>query len=208
MKVASIICAVIMLLVVSGPVDAQESNNTNYILLSASEQSTLKIEGTSTLHSWDVVAGEFNVNFSVPEMWLQSTENWDGSDVDKLEVVVPIEEMDGGRSRMNRDLKEALRSEEYPEIKFTWSELEFENSGENNGKTAHVKGSLSVAGVTRDIEFRAEMNLVDQSRLQSSGSVEINMKDYDIDPPRALLGTIRTGEMIEIIFELELKRNH
>lgn len=205
MKIISIIYAVVILLVLSVAADAQESSSGDYVLLSASEQSTLKIEGTSTLHSWDVVAREFSVSFSIPEMWLQEVDNWNGSDVNELEVIVPIEHMDGGRSRMNRDLKEALRSDENPEIRFIWSEMEFE-SGDDNGKIANVKGSLSVAGVTRDIEISADMKLVDQSRLESRGSVEINMKDYDINPPRALLGTIRTGEIIEIIFDMELGR--
>lgn len=68
---------------------------------------------------------------------------------------------------MNRDLKEALRSEEYPEMK-----------------------------------------LIDQYRLESRGSVEINMEDYDVEQPWALPGTVRTDKVVGIIINLGMERTN
>lgn len=42
------------------------------------------------------MAGEFSVQFFVPETWFQEPDKWKGSDVDELNVIVPIEQMDGG----------------------------------------------------------------------------------------------------------------
>lgn len=68
---------------------------------------------------------------------------------------------------MNRDLKEALRSEEYPEMK-----------------------------------------LIDQYRLESRGSVEINMEDYDVEQSWALPGTVRTDKVVGIIINLGMERTN
>jgi len=167
-----------------------------------SEDSRMIIEGTSTLHSWDVEAKEFSVDFKIPPKWFESTENWNGDDIVQLTVKVPVEEMDGGRSRMNRDLREAMRCEEYPEIEFIWSSLSFTDADSEDQKEVDVSGSLKIAGVTRDVEFTAVLKLTENGEIKASGSYEINMKDYEIEPPRAMLGTIRTGELIELRYDI------
>jgi hypothetical protein len=182
------------------PVKLQET-----IRLQLLDESSLKIKGTSTLHDWDVEAREFSVEFGVPLHWFDDDTEWEGDEISNLRVIVPVDDLDGGRSRMNRDLRNAMNAEEYPEIEFDWSEIVIEKN-EGNDFLFKVNGSVSIAGETRDIMFESRVYKTDQNTINASGEVGLNMRDFGIDPPRALLGAIRTGEEITVVFDIVLER--
>ncbi|WP_340103982.1 YceI family protein [Rhodohalobacter sp. 8-1] len=184
--------------------DSSEAAITNTTLL---ENSSMTIKGSSTLHGWTVEATDFSVQFSIPNNWFQSDDNWNGSDIDTLAVTVPVEHLDGGRNKMNRDLREALRFEAHPQIRFTWDEIGF--TGQTGiGKSATVTGSVTVAGVQREIEFGTDIRLNEWNQIVAKGSVTMNMTDYNIEPPTALFGVIRTDEKIELMFELYFEKEN
>lgn len=176
----------------------QEAGETSIINAKLLENSTLTITGSSTLHDWEVEATEFSVGFRIPVTWFNSDTTWAGEEIAALNVTVPVESLDGGKNKMNRDLREALRFEEYPEIRFIWDEVTFTGTG----KTAGVTGRVMIAGVEREIEFSASLILNESSQIVATGRVPMNMRDYNIDPPTALLGIIRTDENIDLTFEL------
>lgn len=168
------------------------------------ESSTMTINGSSTLHKWEVVATEFSVNFQIPEIWFDSDNHWTGTEIADLTVAVPVEHLDGGRKKMNRDLREALKFIDYPEIRFQWDNITFRGDGDV-GKIAEVSGRVMIAGKEREIQFSANLGLNEWSQIVAKGSVPINMRDYNIDPPTALFGVIRTEEEIALVFDLYFK---
>lgn len=178
--------------------DSAGDGVTNTTLL---DNSSMTIAGSSTLHSWTVEATEFTVQFSIPENWFQSVDNWNGSDIDTLAVTVPVEHLDGGRNKMNRDLRDALRSEDHPQIRFIWNNVMFTGQTDT-GLSADVSGSVRIAGEQREIQFDADLRLNEWNQIVAKGSVPMNMTDYNIEPPTALFGVIRTDEEIELKFEL------
>ncbi len=184
------------------------SNNDEPITLLLSDESELFIKGSSTLHGWDSEATEFSVDFRVSEEWLSGMDNWSGDGVEALEVVVPVGKLESGRSRMNRDMREALNAEDYPEIKFTWDEINAVEDPNIEGRKLIVKGSLSIAGETREIDFEAVGDLVSENRIEVEGSYRLNMEDYNVDPPTAFLGTLRTDKMVEIEFNLMFEKEN
>lgn len=177
---------------------AEETSLINATLL---ENSSMTINGSSTLHDWQVEAGDFTVLFQVPGNWFRSEEAWAGEDVRELTVTVPVEQLDGGKNRMNRDLREVLRYEEYSEIRFIWDDLTFTGTTDT-GKTVKVSGRVIIAGVERTTEFNANLGINEWSQIVAAGSLELNMRDFDIDPPKAFFGVIRTDEVVNLNFKL------
>lgn len=198
-----------MILLVHQTTDAQTSDSpgadvTNTTLL---ENSSMTIAGSSTLHGWTVEATEFSVQFSIPDNWFQSDDGWNGTDIDTLTVTVPVEHLEGGRRKMNRDLRDALRFENHPQIRFTWDDVRF--TGQTDmGQSANVSGIVRVAGEEREIEFDAVISLNEWNQIVAKGSVPMNMRDYNIEPPTALFGVIRTDEEVELVFELYFGREN
>lgn len=176
------------------------------VTLTPSDESELIVKGSSTLHGWDSEATEFSIDFRVDEEWLTGIENWSGESVEFLEVRVPVDELESGRGRMNRDIREALNAEEHPEVTFIWDEIQVKESSDPEKRMLIVEGSLNIAGETRSIEFEAMGERLDENRIKVEGSYSLNMEDYNVDPPTAFFGTLRADEMVEIEFDIVLER--
>lgn len=207
--IKSSILTCLMTLLVFQVTEAQTSDSVNAGITNTTllENSSMTIAGSSTLHGWTVEATEFSVQFSIPDNWFQSDDDWNGSDIDRLSVTIPVEHLDGGRNKMNRDLRDALRFDDHPQIRFSWDKVRFTGQTDT-GWRANVSGSVTVAGEEREIQFDADISLNEWNQIVAKGSVPMNMTDYKIEPPTALLGVIQTDEEIELSFELYFGRGN
>lgn len=196
---------ILLLTLTTTSVKGQESHSSDFTQAILLEGSSMTINGSSTFHDWSVEATEFSVQFRVPTNWFDSDENWTGEDITELNVTVPVDQLDGGRNKMNRDLRDALKFDEYPDIHFSWDELEFTGLTDM-GRRSEVAGRVTIAGEERDIKFTADLSINEWSQIVVKGAVPMNMRDYNIEPPRALLGVIRTDEDVEMSFELYFGR--
>jgi polyisoprenoid-binding protein YceI len=68
-----------------------------------------------------------------------------------------------------------------------------------------VIGNLTIAGKTQKIDLAAtaKYNGADKS-FTINGSKKLKMTDYGVDPPTAMLGTIKTGNDITISFSSKI----
>ncbi len=166
------------------------------------EVSRLWIEGSSNVNTFDCVANDYH---GKAELAQRTTE--DSKRDLSLRVDIEVEGFDCGKRKMNRDLKEALKADRYPEITFIFSEAEIADieSPESSVKF-RVKGSLTVAGVTREISFLADGELLENGRKNVRGSKQIQMTDYNITPPTGLFGLIKADDELTVHFDLIAKR--
>lgn len=183
----------------------QISKSNNMINTTLLETSSMTIIGSSTLHDWEVEAKDFSVQFQVPLAWFEAQENWEESDVTELKVTVPVDKLDGGKNKMNRDLKDALKFPEFQTIEFIWEQISFTDETET-GRRAEVEGSVTIAGETRKISFDADLSLNESSQIVASGNVKLNMEEFGVKAPKAFFGVIRTDEIVNLLFEVLLER--
>ncbi len=105
--------------------------------------------------------------------------------------------------RMNSDLQDAMGAPAHPEILIRLLEatpVENGASGENNQLL--VKMSISLNGVVRNTQVVIEYNRVEPYLFSFVGSKELNMTDFNIDPPSPVLGLIKVHDNITIQFNL------
>ena len=62
-----------------------------------------------------------------------------------------------------------------------------------------------MAGKTNLVDVSGTAN-VSGNKITIEGEHSLNMRDYDIDPPTAMLGTIKVGEIITIKYTLVLTK--
>lgn len=184
----------LFLFAVSGSVTAQSSN---YELL---DKSTMQVDGTSTIHDWTVDVEEINIDFEFNASALAS--NPDDNPVSSLTLSAPVEEMESGKGRMNGKMYDALKKDDHPNITFDLSSAEVTEAASESSFTLNTTGTLTIAGVSEEINFPVQGSVVEDGVYAFSGSYELNMKDYDVDPPSAMFGTIKSGETVTISFEL------
>jgi len=154
----------------------------------------MSITGTSTLHEWTVEASQIN---DYPS---SITIDEDQLVIDAFSFSVDIESMDGGRGpAMNNKIKKALLSHTHPVVSYSQVERISLNliSGEEVAFT--TKGKLDIAGQSESVDVSCTA-LLSGDTIKISGSRSLKMTDFDIAPPTAMFGQIKTNDDIVVHF--------
>ncbi len=133
-----------------------------------------------------------------------------------IHLKIPVKSFDCGRSRMNRDMFEALRSDQYDFITFEFEkarpiekELAVHDAPLADGYTPFlIEGVLNVAGVDRHVDLIVRGRRDSDGRYRIKGHKEISMQDFGIDPPTALHGLIRAHDDLTVFFDLLVMEKH
>ncbi|MBT8324059.1 MAG: YceI family protein, partial [Winogradskyella sp.] len=75
-----------------------------------------------------------------------------------------------------------------------------------NTYTISVNGTLTVTGVSKNVDLNLEV-IIEGDLIKINGKKDILMTDFEIDPPKALLGTIKTGNEITITYKSVFQTN-
>lgn len=162
------------------------------------EKSSIIIDGTSNVHDWEAEVTEMDLDI---EFDAEAAESGNMADaITSLVLTVESEGIDSDKRRMNNNIYDALKTDDHPEITFTMSDIEMAEEG--NSMT--VTGDLFIAGVEREVSFDVEAQETDGG-YQFDGTYTLNMVDYEVDPPTAMFGSIKTGEEVEIIFSIAVR---
>ncbi|HLN20624.1 MAG TPA: YceI family protein [Bacteroidales bacterium] len=154
----------------------------------------VEITGTSSLHDWEMEVAKYTSGFRIVR---------EGTALKKIENVVfssKASDIKSDNSIMNKKTQEALRANEFPEIKFaatTVSDL----TQEGNSIKGTVKGKLTLAGQTHDISvpFNGTIN---EGKIEIKASSDLTFSGFGMEPPTAMLGTLKTGDKVKVTFNL------
>ena len=152
------------------------------------------IHGTSNMHDWDEKVETVTGNGIIE--W-----NSDGSfNLDVLSIVMNVRSIKSDKgATMDNNTYKALKSESHPEIEFV---LKTPLKSINVGKRSiSAVINLSIAGVTKAVDMVVTSTPNGQNSVTFEGSKTIKMTDYGIDPPKALMGMLKTGNEITIHFK-------
>ena len=168
----------------------------------SNEETTMTVTGTSTLHDWTSEVKTVTGYVEIGEKLLKKGKVKTGDVISIVNIVVPVKSIISPRgSTMDKKTYKALKSEEHPEIKFDLKDSKVE-SVDGDVFQVSASGSLTIAGVTKDVEFPVDGKFSGVNKMGFTGSYKLNMVEYDMVPPSAMYGTIETGEEVEIKFEL------
>ena len=165
--------------------------NNKYIL---SNGYVVTIHGTSNLHPWDerveTVTGKGIIDW-----------NTDGTfNLSAMTIVMAVRSIKSTEGRiMNNNTYKALKSNEHPDITFALNAPL--RSATTNGHAVAARINLSIAGVTKVVDMAVTATSTAHRSVTFEGSKAIKMTDYGIAPPRALMGTLKTGDEITIHFK-------
>lgn len=161
----------------------------------------LVISGTSTLHDWDMKSAKINCTATF-------TFNNAGQieELTNLSFSTPVNSLKSEHSGMDKNAYKALKSDKNPLITYTLTSVTV-TPATAGASTVKCSGKLTVAGATRTEEIVALCKLNADNTITVSGSRNISMKDFDMEPPTFMMGTIKTGNDIVLKFNLILKKS-
>tara|TARA_R110002012_G_scaffold114079_2_gene260420 strand:+ start:25201 stop:25734 length:534 start_codon:yes stop_codon:yes gene_type:complete len=165
--------------------------------LTVNESNTkLTVDGTSTVHDWTIEAEQFDgkANVTIENNALQS--------INSLSFNVPVESLKSGKSAMDDNTYEALKSDDHPVIKYEFRSMD---NVKVNGTTTTMstKGVLTIGGVSKIVNMNVTADAT--NGITFSGDITFKMSVFEIDPPTAVFGTIKTGDEVTIKFNTQYK---
>ena len=160
---------------------------------------TLKVEGTSTLHDWEMESSSVtgNATFEVEANEIKS--------LDGLTISIPAESMKSGKDAMDKNAYKALKTSDNKTITFQMSRL----IGIEKSASAYVitcEGKLTIAGTSKLIQLKATCQLNGNGSIQCKGEKVFNMTEYKVEPPSFMFGSVKTGEEVKILFDVVLTK--
>ncbi len=170
--------------------------------------SRVRIEGTSTLHDWHLEGRHVGGYLLVPEHELASLWTNSGPSLHELaptvQVEIPVTSLMSGKRGMDETMREALKATRYPVITYRLESatvtMHQPTQAEDAGGSFAIEttGVLTVAGVDRTMDIPMRVRRLSDRRVEVSGDTSLRMTEFGIKPPRAMLGTLRTGDEVHL----------
>lgn len=161
------------------------------------DTSSIIVSGTSTLHDWHVDGENQSGSLSFSEA--------ESFNINELSFRVKAESLKSGKNSMDKNTYKALNTDKYKDIVFSYTKT---NSVVKKGEGHYMitaSGKLTISGVTKTIDLDLEV-FKDGDLVKINGKKDMLMTDFGIDPPKALLGTIKTGNEITITYKSVFKK--
>jgi polyisoprenoid-binding protein YceI len=181
--------------------------------------SDVKIEGTSTLHDWEMegsLIGGF-IEFAAGVQLDPTQTSVAGIQGDKLpakaHVIIPVRSVHSKADHlpdvMDHLMQDHLKEPSNPRIEFTLKDMTFKGP-HTAGKPFDfdVSGDLVIAGKTNNVTFPITIDCPEAGKLKVSGTVPIKMTEYGVEPPAPNfgLGLMKTGDDVKIVFDWALHK--
>ena len=160
----------------------------------------VSLDGTSNIHAYTASTKSVRVS----KIEIAGTPEGDVLDyvlqpgaLKGLDVVIPAASLSSPRDGLDKNMHKALKVEEHAEITYRLRALVAE------GGSYKAVGLLTVAGVERETTLQLHVQRKGAS-LAITGTTDLLMTDHGIQPPKAMLGMLKTDPKVQIRIELEL----
>jgi polyisoprenoid-binding protein YceI len=168
----------------------------------AAKNVEMKLSGTSTLHNWVMNAQIFTGQ-------AQFVFNVDNADqlksLKSLSFILIVTDLKSGEKGLDKNAYKALKTDQYKEIlyKLTVASVMPEKDGKYLIKT---QGELTIAGVTKEVTMDVYAIINKDGSITCRGSNKLKMTDYQVKPPKFMLGAMKTGDDITLNYTLIYKK--
>jgi len=157
------------------------------------KSSKVTIDGTSSMHEWtsEVTKLEWTGNIT--------TEGGAVKEIKDVVVKIPVVSIKSTKGKtMDNKTYEAFKSDKNPTITYQLSGVVVK------GTALQATGSLTMAGAAKTISMTVSAKVLANGDVQLTGSQKLNMKDFKMSPPTAVMGTIKVGEEVTVKYDLVL----
>ena len=161
----------------------------------------ISVKGGSTLHDWTAECGEV---VEYPSQLTLDIAN-DGV-IEDFGFKVAVSSMDGGRgATMNNKINKALKGEQHPYITFKQTTPSSYLVNDNGQLTLTSSGLISLAGQEQKIDVTVIGEIL-EDRIVFTASHPMKLSDFDIEPPSAMFGQIKTKNDIFVHLSFTYKK--
>ncbi|UCS93023.1 YceI family protein [Echinicola marina] len=163
---------------------------------SLSGSQVFTVEGTSTIHDWEMVSkegvkGNMDVTINGSEI----------TSISSLKIILPVESLKSGKSSMDKNAYECLNQKKNPNILY-----ELVSVDQISADKIKAKGKMTIAGQSKDVIMEVNYKL-NNGTVVFEGNQDITFSEYKLDPPTAMFNTIKTGNELKLTFKAQFQPN-
>jgi len=116
---------------------------------------------------------------------------------EKTTLVLDNANFDCGGFGINNDFQELLKTKSYPQVFIKLREI---TKDQNDESLVQALVDLEIAGITKS--YTVPIELKEEGIMSIKGVLALNIRDFNLEPPKKALGMIVVKDVIEINFEL------
>jgi len=162
----------------------------------------LTVNGTSTLHDWEMTsnAGKCDAVFT-----FDAAGHISG--LTSLSFSTPVGDLKSGKGAMDKNAYKALKkdNDKNSTINFNATKSTVTTTDKVN-YTITTEGNLTIASKTLPVKLVANAKLNADKTITVEGTQKLKMRDFKVEPPSFMFGTVTTGNDITLKYALTFKR--
>lgn len=166
--------------------------------------SKIWIEGTSNLHDWSCKATSLEAAIDFDAEAAAQVAVAPPKALKKVDVKVPVKALHCSHGGMDGNVYKALKADQAPEISYILATFEPAAGDSKDSYTLKTVGQLTIAGKTNTIDMDVLATRMADGSIKATGKVPVKMTDYGIQPPTAIFGRLKTGDVVTVNFELNV----
>jgi len=163
------------------------------------QKSNLIVNGTSTLHNWHMDAEIFDCA-------VKAINAKNKLIIQKVSFSCNTNALKSENSIMDKKAWDALKAKDFKTIHFESNEPN-EFSILQNKVEGKFVGELDLSGVKRKITVPFKGEVDELGNYKMIGEVNVKMSDFGIEAPTALMGSIKTGDEIKIVYDINFNQS-
>jgi polyisoprenoid-binding protein YceI len=160
-------------------------------------ESAIRVDGTSNREDWSVRAAELRGHVVVEP-------GAAGLRIRAGGFTVPARRLVSEDVIMDRLMWGALKAAAHPEIVYAFAGDVAIPAGAGPHALA-TRGTVTIAGVTREVVQEVQVQRLDGGRLRFTGSHPLLLSDFNMTPPTAMFGALRTGNRVVVHIDLVVR---
>ena len=166
----------------------------------------LAVDGDSTVRAFSCKAQRVDVKLQPTDGASLSAEGL-AQALRSFSLELPATQLDCSNETMNGHLREALKANEHPAIRFEMASYTAGAPQADGRRVLRIRGNLTLAGATRPVELTAIASPT-PTGLRVQGRHALRMTEWGVKPPSLMLGTMKVKEAVAIRFDATLQQPH
>ncbi len=160
------------------------------------EASTLSVFGTSTLHDWKLAADDLKGDAVFKMNGNKITE------ISSLSIEVPVAPMESGLDALDKHMRTAMTANNSSVVTFIMKEVTKLSPNTIDGYTVQANGTLTIIKNKKSVSLQATIEIKKDGAIRIYGETKISMTDYEVEPPQAEMGSIKTEDEVKVVFDV------
>jgi len=168
--------------------------------LKLAAESRVWFDGTSTVRSWSCKATQIDAAIDADAGAAAGVLKGQKA-VKAVTLTFPTAKLDCANGTMNGHMMKALNGTTHPNITFALSGYDLSAAAPVKGT---LNGALTINGVTKPIAMPAEFSSAANGALHVVGKYSLTMTEWQVVPPKLMMGAMKVGPVIVVNFDLLL----